>query len=91
MTETNSPNQGPATPTGFDLIEKLLGEFRDTGKSATLEKWNAEFAARLDAFKTANTNPKLLKDAGQIEKAFGSAARLLQAIKPAGGAGSKQT
>jgi hypothetical protein len=83
VTQTNPPKQGEAVPTGFDLIEKLLGEFRETGKSATLEKWNREFQARLEEFKAANTNSKLLKDAGQIEKAFASAGKLMDAIKPA--------
>jgi len=81
MTEANPPKT--ATPTGFDVLEKLLGEFRDKGKSATLETWNKEFAARLEAFRAANANPVLLKQAAQIEMAFSTAGKLMEMIKPA--------
>lgn len=81
MTQSNSANQAKASSTGFELIEKLLAEFRDTGKSTTLEKWNREFQARLSELKAANANPKLLKDAVQIEKAFATASKLLETIK----------
>jgi hypothetical protein len=80
MTQANPPKT--VTPTGFDLMEKLLGEFRDKGKSTTLETWNNEIAARLEAFRAANASPVLLKQAGQIEKAFSSANKLMETIKP---------
>jgi hypothetical protein len=89
VTQTNPPKT--ATPTGFDTIEKLLGEFRDRGRSVTLETWNKEFAARLEAFRAANTNPVLLKQAAQIEKAFSTANKLVETIKPAKSAAKPPT
>jgi len=80
MTQANPPK--PSEPTGFDILEKLLAEFREKGKSATLDSLNAGFTARLEAFRAANTNPILLKQAAQIEKAFSSASKLMDAIGP---------
>jgi len=85
------PPKKTATPTGFDLIEKLLGEFRDKGRSVTLETWNSEFAARLTAFKAANTSPAILKQVAQVEKAFTSANKLMEAIRPAKPAAKPKT
>ena len=78
MTQANPPE-----PTGFDILEMLLGEFREKGESTSLESLNTGFAAILDAFRAANTNPVLLKQAAQIEKAFSTANKLMDAIKPA--------
>ncbi len=75
-------NPKPAEPTGFDILEKLLGEFREKGKSPTLETLNKEFATRLQAFRAANTNPVLLKQTAQIENAVATANKLIEAIKP---------
>ena len=80
MTQANPPKK--AEGTGFDIIEKLIAEFREKGKSPTLESLNKEFAARLEAFRAANTNPAVLKQASQIEKAFSTANKLMEAIKP---------
>ena len=74
--------RSPRESTGFDILEKLVGEFRERGKSATLETLNKEFAARLEAFRAANSNPLLLKQAAQIEKAFSTANKLMDALKP---------
>ena len=78
MTQANAPRK--AEPTGFDILEKLIGEFREKGKSPTLETLNKEFASRLETFRAAN--PSLLKQTAQIEKAFSTANRLMEAIKP---------
>jgi len=80
---TQADPQKKAEPTGFDILEKLLAEFRERAKSATLDSWNKEFASRLEAFRASNTNPVLLKQAAQIEKAFTTANQLMEAIKPA--------
>ena len=80
MTQANPPKK--AESTGFDILEKLLAEFRATGKSATLETLNKQFTARLQAFRAANTSPVARKQAAQIEKAFATANQLMDAIKP---------
>ena len=80
MTQTNPPK---AESTGFEILEKLLGEFRERGRSTTLEAWNKEFAVRLEDFRKTNTNPALLKQVTQIEKAFATANKLMDTIKPA--------
>lgn len=80
MTQANPPKR--AEKTGFDILEKLIAEFREKGKSATLESLNKGFAARLEAFRAANTSPVVLKQAAQIEKAFSTANQLMDAIKP---------
>ena len=80
MTQTNPPKKDEGT--GFDILEKLIAEFREKGKSATLETLNKEFAARLEAFRAANPNSTVLKQVAQIEKGFSTANKLMEAIKP---------
>ena len=73
-------------------FEKLLAEYRDTSKSATHEKWQKEFRARLAEIRAANPNPKILKDAERVEKAYELAGKLLESIRPAkGGTAAKKT
>jgi hypothetical protein len=81
MTQANPPKK--AEGTGFDILEKLIAEFREKGKSATLESLNKGFAERLNAFRAANNTPAVLKQTAQIEKAFSTANKLMEAIKPA--------
>jgi hypothetical protein len=80
MTQANPPKK--AESTGFDILEKLLAEFRATGKSTTLETLNKQFASRLEAFRAANTSPVVLKQVAQIEKALATANHLMDAMKP---------
>jgi len=82
-----NPTRPPTTPvtketsaTGFAIIERLLQEKRQRGRSLTLDRWLADAKSRLSHYRAAVTTPKAQQEAATVERALQSAAELMQTL-----------
>jgi hypothetical protein len=75
VSEANPPS------TGFIVVEKVLHEFRDGGRSATLTKFDAEVKQGLERYSAGNKQPKAAKEVQTVEKAMASAKELIETIR----------
>jgi hypothetical protein len=74
----NTDNNPPST--GFVTVEEVLHEFRDRGRSLTLERWAGHVKQALEKYRAANPTPRAAKDAQAVEKAFASAVELIETM-----------
>src|SRR5207302_425135 len=86
MNQPNVANSAPQAnsspqPTGFDILERLLHEYRDTGRSATLDRWTRQFKQRLAKFRAAN-KARSEAEVAVIERALNLSLELMEEIRP---------
>ena len=67
--------------TGFIVVEKVLHEYRDRGKSPTFAKFESEVKEGLARYAAANKQPKAAKEVQAVEKAMASAKELIETIR----------
>jgi hypothetical protein len=78
--------------TGFVAVEQVLHEYRDRGKSPTLDQWSTQVKERLQQYRTEHRQPKAAKEAQAVETALALASELIQALRAeAGNAAKKQS
>jgi hypothetical protein len=78
MTATPNKNAGPAS-TGFTLVESILHEYRDTGRSATLDRIQSRCRDGLQKYQAAGS-PKAAKESLAVETAVDHAVELIQTL-----------
>jgi hypothetical protein len=67
--------------TGFIIVEKVLHEYRDRGKSATMAKFESEVSEGLARHAAGTKQPKAAKEIQTVEKAMASAKELIETIR----------
>jgi hypothetical protein len=78
MTRPVESNNPPST--GFVSIEQVLHEFRDRGRSITMERWAVQVKQGLEKYRAANPSPRAAKEVQAIEKAFAGAVELIETM-----------
>ena len=68
----------PPLTAGFETIERLLQEYRETGRSHTLAGWVSGVKRRVAECRAANPDPRSLKDLALVERAFDLAAEAVE-------------
>jgi hypothetical protein len=79
-TPSTTPAAKASSETGFVIIERLLQERRQRGRSATLDRWLTDAKARITQYRAAVTAPKAQQEIATVEKAIETAAELVETL-----------
>ncbi|HSI32802.1 MAG: hypothetical protein ACAI43_25410 [Phycisphaerae bacterium] len=71
MSTSTTPGQGGNPPSlGFEMIERMLHEFRDTKRSQSLEKLVTAANDQIDRYTAQQTAPASQRDAASVKEAI---------------------
>jgi hypothetical protein len=72
----------PSSPADFELIQRVLSEMKDKGRSPSGDKWVTEPRRKLDEYRAAG-GVKVKKECDAVERGLTRAAELIELLRQA--------
>lgn len=73
----NKPEQ---TPADFELMQKILAEYKATGRSASADRWLGATKSKLDAYRAAG-GIKVKKECDAVEAGLQRTIELIELLR----------